>query len=122
VTRSDRTAPPSHAALDALFGALADPTRRDLLHRLVSKGPASATVLAESFPLTRQAVVKHLHALESAGLVIAERFGREVLYRATPERLSDAVVWLLDSGARWDRRMARLAERHSPRGRNDRLA
>lgn len=101
----------SEDALDALFGALADPTRRALLFRLVSSGPATATVLASSFPVSRQAVVKHLQALEVAGLVVPERVGREVRYRAEPGPLSEAVGWLLDHGAAWDRRIDRLRSR-----------
>lgn len=102
-------------ALDTLFGALADPTRRQLLQRLLGKGPATATVLAETLPLTRQAVVKHLQALEAAGLATPERVGREVRYRATPERLASAVGWLLDAGGSWDRRIDRLRGRASSR-------
>lgn len=94
--------------LDLLFGALADPTRRALMVRLVSKGPSTATVLSADFPLTRQAVVKHLQALEAVGMVVPERVGREVRYRAEPEPLASAVGWLLDAGASWDRRIDRL--------------
>ncbi len=53
-------------------------------------------------------MVKHLQALETVGLVAPERVGREVRYRATPEALADAVGWLLDAGARWDKRIDRL--------------
>ncbi|MFZ2441027.1 MAG: metalloregulator ArsR/SmtB family transcription factor, partial [Ilumatobacteraceae bacterium] len=67
-------------ALDVLFGALADPTRRQLLQRLLANGPATATVLAEPLACSRQAVVKHLQALEAAGLATPERVGREVRY------------------------------------------
>jgi DNA-binding transcriptional ArsR family regulator len=98
----------SEDVLDSMFGALADPTRRRLLFRLVGDGPASATVLAAASPLTRQAVVKHLQALEAAGLVVPERVGREVRYRADPGPLAAAVGWLLDAGASWDRRIDRL--------------
>jgi DNA-binding transcriptional ArsR family regulator len=94
--------------LDQLFGALADPTRRALMVRLVSKGPATATVLSCDVPLTRQAVVKHLQALEAVGMVVSERVGREVRFRAEPEPLAAAVGWLLDAGASWDRRIDRL--------------
>jgi DNA-binding transcriptional ArsR family regulator len=97
--------------LDDLFGALADPTRRALMVRLVSKGPATATVLSADFPLTRQAVVKHLQALEAVGMVTPERQGREVRFRAHPEPLAAAVGWLLDAGASWDRRIDRLRGR-----------
>ncbi|MCY7299807.1 MAG: metalloregulator ArsR/SmtB family transcription factor [Ilumatobacteraceae bacterium] len=98
-------------ALDSLFGALADPTRRLLLQRLLAKGPATATVLAGPLPVSRQAVVKHLQAMEAAGLVTSHREGREVRFRATPERLASAVGWLLDAGGSWDRRIDRLRER-----------
>ena len=97
--------------LDALFDALADPTRRQLLRHLVSEGPDTATRLALDLPVTRQAVVKHLQGLAEAGLVTPERRGREVRYRATPEPLTQAVGWLVDAGAKWDRRLDRLAER-----------
>ena len=95
-------------ALDAVFSALADPTRRGLVSRLVREGPHTATDLARDLPMTRQAVVHHLQALGEAGLVDAHRDGREVRYRATPEPLGDAVAWMLDSGAKWDRRLQRL--------------
>jgi DNA-binding transcriptional ArsR family regulator len=95
-------------ALDAVFSALADPTRRGLVSRLVHEGPHTATDLARDLPMTRQAVVHHLQALGDAGLVGAEREGREVRYRATPEPLGAAVAWMLDAGARWDRRLERL--------------
>jgi DNA-binding transcriptional ArsR family regulator len=106
--------PPRAGALDQLFGALADPTRRALLQRLVQEGPDTATRLVEQFAMSRQAVVKHLQALADAGLVVAEREGREVRYRATPDRLRDAVTWLLDTGANWDRRADRLRARSRP--------
>ena len=100
--------------LDELFGVLADPTRRALLSQLVHDGPDTATHLAGRHPLTRQAVVKHLRVLADAGLVVPERAGREVRYRATPERLADAVRWLLDTSTKWDRRLDRLRDRAAP--------
>ena len=103
-------------ALDAVFSALADPTRRGLVSRLVREGPHTATDLARDLPMTRQAVVHHLQALGEAGLVDAHRDGREVRYRATPEPLGDAVAWMLDSGAKWDRRLQRLREQVESRG------
>ena len=87
-------------ALDSLFAALADPTRRQLLQRLLAKGPATATVLSEPLPVSRQAVVKHLQAMEEPGSSRRSE-GREVRYRATPERLASAVGWLLDAGGSW---------------------
>ena len=94
--------------VDTLFDALADPTRRRLLQRLVQDGPDTASRLAVDLPVTRQAVVKHLQALVEAGLAAPERRGREVRYRATPEPLAHAVSWLVSAGARWDDRLGRL--------------
>ena len=93
---------------DAVFSALADPTRRRLL-AAVSDTPATATELADGLPITRQAVVKHLSALAEAGLLERERTGREVRYRVTPQPLSDAVGWMAEVGAQWDDRLAVLA-------------
>jgi DNA-binding transcriptional ArsR family regulator len=95
-------------SLDAVFGALADPTRRQIVQRLVQRGPASATDLAGAFPITRQAIVKHLQVLAEAGLVDGARSGREVRYGAAVEGLADAQQWLARTGQSWDRRLERL--------------
>jgi DNA-binding transcriptional ArsR family regulator len=105
--------PAGRQPLDELFGVLADPTRRQLLERLVHQGPHTATELAADATLTRQGIVKHLQALAEAQLVTSERVGREVRYRATTERLADAVSWLVDNSAKWDRRLDRLRDRAS---------
>ena len=97
--------------LDELFAVLADPTRREVLERLVHDGPQTATALAEHFPTSRQAIVKHLRVLAGAALVAPCRDGREVRYTATTERLADAVAWLLDASRRWDERLTRLPGR-----------
>ena len=94
---------------DAVFTALADRTRRDLLSRLAAE-PATATELATGLPISRQAVVKHLGALADAGLLERQRAGREVRYRVTAAPLSDAVSWIATVGAQWDERLATLAQ------------
>lgn len=94
--------------VDAVFGALADPTRRRLLTE-ISAQPATATELAGDLPISRQAVVKHLSALADAGLLERERAGREVRYRVTPAPLSDAVSWIAEVGSQWDDRLLALA-------------
>jgi DNA-binding transcriptional ArsR family regulator len=101
---------------DAVFAALADPTRRQLLDQLSAQGPLTATELAGGYPVTRQAVVKHLATLSAAGLLEAERHGREVRYGVVPARLEGAASWLAQVGARWDGRLAALADqlRHFP--------
>ena len=92
----------------AVFGALSDPTRRALLQTIADGPPATATELAASLPISRQAVLKHLTALADAGLLDRERSGREVRYRVTPAPLSDAVSWMADVGGQWDDRLASL--------------
>jgi DNA-binding transcriptional ArsR family regulator len=94
-----------------VFAALADPTRRQVVHAL-SRGPdLTASRLAGELPMTRQAVSKHLAALDRAGLVDRRREGRETRYTLTPAPLADAMDWMTDVGARWDERLARLQER-----------
>jgi DNA-binding transcriptional ArsR family regulator len=92
---------------DAVFVALADPTRRRLLERL-ARGPTTATGLSVGFPVTRQAVVKHLGALQHAGMVAKERRGREVHYRLETAPLGEATAWLTNLSARWEQRLLRL--------------
>ena len=92
----------------AVFGALADPTRRALLSAIADQPAATATQLASELPISRQAVLKHLTALADAGLLDRQRSGREVRYRVTPEPLSDAVSWIADVGGQWDERLATL--------------
>jgi DNA-binding transcriptional ArsR family regulator len=92
----------------AVFGALSDPTRRELLATIASHPAATATELASELPISRQAVLKHLTALADAGLLDRERSGREVRYRVTPEPLSDAVSWMAQVGGGWDERLGAL--------------
>jgi DNA-binding transcriptional ArsR family regulator len=92
---------------DAVFTALADPTRRQLLKRL-AMGPTTATGLSQRFPVTRQAVVKHLGALAVAGMVAKERHGREVHYRLQSAPIDDATAWLTTLAAQWERRLLLL--------------
>ncbi len=104
---------PAAGAADAVFAALADPTRRQVLQALASGGAATATELADHFPVSRQAVVKHLAALAAAQLVVGERDGREVRYRVTPAPMAEAVDWMTSVGAAWDARLERLQRQFS---------
>ncbi len=71
-------------------------------------GPTTATGLAVRFPVTRQALVKHLGALEDAGMVAKERHGREVHYQLESAPLGEATAWLTTLAARWEQRLSRL--------------
>lgn len=94
----------------AVFAALADPSRRRIASLLSERGPSTSTELAARLPITRQAVAKHLDALEGAGLVEWTRNGRECRYRLTPEPFEAAALWMASVGAQWDRRLERLNE------------
>jgi DNA-binding transcriptional ArsR family regulator len=92
-----------------VFGALADPNRRYVLEALAQRETATATELAAEMPVTRQAVAKHLAALNEAGLVESRREGRETRYELTPGPLASAMDWMASVGADWDSRLARLS-------------
>jgi DNA-binding transcriptional ArsR family regulator len=94
----------------AVFGALSDPTRRQLLATIADRPTATATELASELPISRQAVIKHLSALADAGLLDRQRAGREVRYRITPAPLSDAVSWMAEVGGQWDERLGALKQ------------
>ena len=91
-----------------VFDALADPNRRYVLEALASRDTVTATELAAELPVTRQAVAKHLAALNEAGLVESRREGRETLYQLTPAPLGAAMEWMASVGADWDARLAAL--------------
>jgi DNA-binding transcriptional ArsR family regulator len=95
----------------AVFAALADPTRREVVRSLAAQPGLTASHLAGDLPMTRQAVAKHLAALAGAGLVHARREGRETRYTLTPAPLAGAMEWMAEVGAQWDDRLARLAQR-----------
>jgi len=94
--------------VDLVFAALGDPGRRALVQAVATRGDATATELASELPVTRQAVAKQLATLADAGLLHATRTGRETRYEVTPEPLEAAVAWMVEVGARWDERLAKL--------------
>jgi DNA-binding transcriptional ArsR family regulator len=91
-----------------VFTALGDPTRLEVLTALARSGPATATELAARMPITRQAVAKHLAALDAAGLVVRAPVGREVRYQFDSAPLEDLARWATDATNTWDRRLERL--------------
>jgi DNA-binding transcriptional ArsR family regulator len=95
-------------AVDAVFVALADPTRRRMVERLARGSTVTASGLASELPITRQAVAKHLAALRRARLVNTKRVGRETRYSLDAEPLGDAARWIATVGAEWDERLADL--------------
>lgn len=81
----------------AVFDALGDPTRRQIVASLARRS-ASATSLAAELPISRQAVAKHLLSLHAAELVSSERVGRELLYTLDPRPLAEAARWIAEVG------------------------
>jgi DNA-binding transcriptional ArsR family regulator len=91
-----------------VFDALADANRRYVVQVLAERDTATATELAAELPVTRQAVAKHLAALNEAGLVASRREGRETRYALTPGPLAEAMDWMANVGAEWDSRLDAL--------------
>ena len=98
-------------AIGPVLAALADPTRRHVVERLLREGSTTVPALTSSLPITRQAVAKHLAALGEAGLVErAPRGARPVSYRLRPGALAPAASWIEQAAASWDARLGRLKD------------
>jgi DNA-binding transcriptional ArsR family regulator len=95
--------------VDRLFHALADPTRRDILHRCIG-GEPSVSRLADVYPMSFAAVQKHVAVLERAGLISKERRGREQLVRTQPEAVGRARRVLDELETAWRGRVDRMAD------------
>jgi DNA-binding transcriptional ArsR family regulator len=95
--------------LTTTFAALADPTRRAILARL-AHGEATVNELAEPFPVTVQAISKHLKVLERAGLISRERNAQLRPSRLQGAALKEIADWLGDYRAHWDETFDRLDE------------
>lgn len=95
--------------LSLAFQALADPTRRDLVDRLL-RGPASVSQLAEPLDMTLSAVVQHLAVLEGAGLVRSQKIGRVRTFQAEPAGLRLAEDWFRPRRTPAESRLDRLGE------------
>ena len=92
-------------ALDMIFGALADPTRRDILKR-VSREEHTISDLAEPYAMSLAAIAKHISVLEKAGLVTKRRSGKEKVVQVTPKTIKLAAAHISEYekvwGARFD--------------------
>ena len=103
--------------VDAVFAALSDSTRRQVMRCLSEEGPVTATELTERIPVSRQAIAKHLSALEEAGLVASTVEGRRRRFRLTPGPMREAMGWMADVGGEWDDRLDALKRHLSGRRR-----
>jgi DNA-binding transcriptional ArsR family regulator len=96
--------------LDAMFAALADRTRRDIVTRL-SRGEATVTELAEPFAMSLQAVSQHIRVLERCGLVSRGRHRQTLPCRLEPRAFEAAMSWIEENRLVWTERMDRLDTR-----------
>jgi DNA-binding transcriptional ArsR family regulator len=95
--------------LSAVFGALADPTRRAILARLAG-GDLPVRDLAAPFPMSQPAISRHLKVLEGAGLISRSRRATARLSHLEARPLRDATAWLAAFQAHWDERFDQLDE------------
>lgn len=94
---------------DRVFGALANPTRRDILELLL-EGEQSVQVIAERFDMARPSVSEHLKVLRDAGLVEEEKRGRQRFYRVEPHPLHELQSWLDPFERFWRARLRAMGE------------
>jgi DNA-binding transcriptional ArsR family regulator len=99
--------PNQSIALDRVFQALADPTRRAVLRRL-SGGVAPVSELAAPFDMALPSFLQHLKVLEGCGLVRSQKSGRIRTYQISPEPLKVAEGWMTEQRALWERRLDQL--------------
>jgi DNA-binding transcriptional ArsR family regulator len=98
---------PQAEGLDRVFSALSDPTRRAILQAL-SRSPSTITEIAKPFPVSLNAISKHVMVLERAGLVHREIKGREHHCRIAPDPLAEANLWLEHYRQFWEQRLDAL--------------
>lgn len=97
----------SDERLDAMFAALADRTRRDIVARL-SQGEATVNEIAAPYAMSVQAVSQHIHVLERCGLISRGRHRQTRPCRLEPAALTTAASWIEESRRVWSERMGRL--------------
>ena len=103
-----RSATAALADAAPLFAALGDATRLGIVKRLCDDGPLSIVHLADGAAVSRQAIAKHLRALEAAGLVRSDRAGRERICALETRRLAVVRRYLDEISGQWDAALARL--------------
>ena len=94
-----------------VFAAIADDNRRAIFDLLVRDGGGTATSLASSIGITRQAAAKHLAILADAGLAASERVGRETRFLPVPTGLDPLRSWVDATASAWDQRLDTLSDR-----------
>jgi DNA-binding transcriptional ArsR family regulator len=96
------------SSMDRTFRALADPTRRGVLERLIEAPGLSVSDLAQSFSLKLPGMTKHLDVLSDAGLIIRNKTGRTVAVTLSPAPMQEAIAWLNRYESFWSVSLDRL--------------
>lgn len=99
--------PNQRAALDRVFHALSDPTRRAIVGRL-SRGPASVSELAKPFAMALPSLLQHLRVLEESRLIRTAKVGRVRTCAMAPSALGIAGAWIAEQRALWEGRLDRM--------------
>jgi DNA-binding transcriptional ArsR family regulator len=99
-----KTAASRAARLDAVFAALADPTRRAIIERL-SRSEARVTELAEPFAMSLNAVSKHIRVLEASGVIARRRSGRDHILSINAHSLDEIDGWIERTRRYWEKRL-----------------
>jgi DNA-binding transcriptional ArsR family regulator len=97
----------NYAALDSVFHALADPTRRAVVQRL-TLGSATVSELSEPFNMALPSFMKHIGVLEASGLIGSRKIGRVRTCKLEPERLAAAEKWFDEQRKVWESRYQNL--------------
>jgi DNA-binding transcriptional ArsR family regulator len=95
--------------LNAIFGSLADPTRRDILRR-VAKQEMSVSDIAKPYKLTFAAISKHLKVLENAKLILKRKQGKEQMVQLAPATIKETMAYLTEYEKIWNNRLDRLEQ------------
>ena len=90
-----------------VFQAIADPTRRMIIHKL-SSGPLNITQICENFDISKQAIAKHIKILNECGIISMTQNGRERVCRADLCQLDEITDWVTESRRLWSRRFEKL--------------
>jgi|SRR6476660_357940 len=100
----------AEGSLTAVFGALADPTRRGILARLAGGGECTVTQLGEPYKMSAPAISKHLGVLEQAGMIQRWKSGRVHYCRLVPAPLDEARGWIEQHCMFWQQQFDALAD------------
>ena len=93
-----------------VFSAISTPVRRDIIQKLSEENDQSITVLAASYPMSRQAVTRHIKVLDDTGVISVRKVGREQICHFNAQALKEVYEWVRFYEKFWDDKLDRLGE------------